>query len=145
MTKGKIYTIELESKTAEQFFTMIKNAGVTKLINLRLNNTSKQSGFCNLADLAYFARTICNIGVEQWIAPTPTMDLLDKHMDLSGEYKNEYLKLLDDMFFTAEFEILDLNNCCFLYSDYLPDFCHRLILTEYLHLINKEVEIIHLV
>jgi uncharacterized protein (DUF488 family) len=57
----KIFTIGFTKKSAETFFTRLKNAGVKRLIDIRLNNVSQLAGFTKKDDLRYFMKTICNI------------------------------------------------------------------------------------
>jgi uncharacterized protein (DUF488 family) len=40
-----LYTIGFTQKTAKKFFETLVNAGVTKIIDTRLNNVSQLAGF----------------------------------------------------------------------------------------------------
>lgn len=55
----EIYSIGFTKKTAEQFFTGIKEAGSHLLLDVRLNNVSQLAGFAKRADLAFFLKQIC--------------------------------------------------------------------------------------
>ncbi len=57
----KIFTIGFKKKSAEDFFSGLKQAGVKRLIDVRLNNISQLAGFTKRDDLRYFAKTICGI------------------------------------------------------------------------------------
>ena len=57
----KIFTIGFTKKSAETFFTRLKNAGVKRLIDVRLNNVSQLAGFTKKDDLRYFTKALCNI------------------------------------------------------------------------------------
>ena len=50
----EIYSIGFTQKTAERFFTRIKDAGIRLLLDVRLNNVSQLGGFAKRADLAFF-------------------------------------------------------------------------------------------
>ena len=43
-----IFTIGFAQKSAEEFFTLLTNNGVKKLIDIRLNNKSQLAGFANV-------------------------------------------------------------------------------------------------
>lgn len=52
----KIFTIGFTKKSAEIFFTRLKNAGVKRLVDVRLNNVSQLAGFTKKDDLRYFTK-----------------------------------------------------------------------------------------
>ena len=58
----KLFTIGFTKKSAESFFTTLKNADVARLVDIRLNNVSQLSGFTKKNDLRYFLKAICSIG-----------------------------------------------------------------------------------
>jgi len=58
----KIFTIGFTKKSAEEFFTLLKDAGVRRVIDIRLNNTSQLAGFAKARDLEYFLKAILGIG-----------------------------------------------------------------------------------
>ncbi len=49
-----IFTIGFTKKSAREFFTKLKDAGVRRLVDARLNNRSQLSAFAKKEDLAYF-------------------------------------------------------------------------------------------
>jgi len=57
----KIFTIGFTKKSAEAFFTLLKNAGVRRLVDVRLNNVSQLTAFAKKDDLRYFAKALCNM------------------------------------------------------------------------------------
>ena len=42
----KIFTMGFTKKSAESFFTKLQLAGVSRLVDVRLNNVSQLAGFC---------------------------------------------------------------------------------------------------
>ncbi len=62
----KLFTIGFTRKSAAQFFEGLKKAGVKKLIDTRLNNTSQLSGFAQQDDLEYFLNKIGQIKYEYY-------------------------------------------------------------------------------
>lgn len=57
----KIFTLGFTKKSAESFFSKLKNAGAERLIDIRLNNVSQLAGFTKRDDLRYFTKVICSI------------------------------------------------------------------------------------
>lgn len=51
---AKVYTIGFTEKSAEEFFGMLKNAGVKRVIDVRLCPSTQLSGFARKKDLAFF-------------------------------------------------------------------------------------------
>jgi len=53
----KIYTIGFTQISAEEFFGKLIKAGVRKVVDVRLNNSSQLAGFTKKDDLKYFLET----------------------------------------------------------------------------------------
>ena len=49
-----IYTIGFTKKSAEQFFTILKRNNVSKVYDVRLNNSNQLAGFSKGRDLEFF-------------------------------------------------------------------------------------------
>ena len=47
-----LFTIGFTKKTAREFLTKLKEAGVRRLVDIRLNNKSQLAGFAKKEDLA---------------------------------------------------------------------------------------------
>lgn len=54
----KLFTIGFTRKSAEQFFTVLSEAGVQRVIDIRLNNVSQLAGFAKRDDLRFFLKVI---------------------------------------------------------------------------------------
>lgn len=54
----KLFTIGFTGKSAEKFFNLLRNNGVKKIVDTRINNTSQLAGFAKGADLSFFAKEI---------------------------------------------------------------------------------------
>jgi uncharacterized protein (DUF488 family) len=50
----KIFTIGFTKKSAEQFFNRLKQPGLVRVVDTRLNNTSQLAGFTKKRDLEFF-------------------------------------------------------------------------------------------
>jgi uncharacterized protein (DUF488 family) len=144
----KLYTIGFTGKPAETFFSLLKNSGVKKLVDTRINNVSQLSGFAKGVDLKFFAKEIANISYEHNIDLAPTKELLEKYRKKEidwVQYEIEYLNLLDIRKVGQKIDLEKLHENCFLCSEHTPEKCHRRLLAEYLKNIKNEIEIVHLV
>lgn len=97
MSDMKIYTIGFTKKTAEEFFTRIIQAGVRRVIDIRLNNVSQLAGYTKRDDLRYFLRAIGGIDYVHRLDLAPTKELLDiarKSKDNWAAYERDFLALL---------------------------------------------------
>ncbi len=144
----KLYTIGFTGKPAEKFFSLLKNAGVTNLVDTRINNVSQLSGFAKGLDLKYFAKEIANISYEHNVDLAPTKELLAKYRKKKIDwpaYEIEYLNLLDMRKIGQKINIESLHENCLLCSEHTPEKCHRRLLAEYLKNIKNEIEIVHLI
>jgi uncharacterized protein (DUF488 family) len=72
---AKVSTIGFTKTTAEGFFERLLKAGVKKVLDVRLHNTSQLAGFAKADDLAYFLKKIGGIQHvhEPLLAPTDPM------------------------------------------------------------------------
>ncbi len=95
----EVYSIGFTQKTAEQFFRLLKDAGIRRLVDVRLNNVSQLAGFAKREDLRYFLGEIC--GAEYIHEPllAPTQELLDGYRKNKGsweEYERRFLELMKE-------------------------------------------------
>jgi uncharacterized protein (DUF488 family) len=143
----KLYTIGFTKKTARQFFELLKQNNVKKLIDVRINHSSQLAGFAKGADLEYFAEEICGIKYEYIADFAPTKELLSDYQNKKidwTEYQKIYRSLIETRKITETYRIEDFNSACFLCSEPTADKCHRGILVEYFWEINPQVQIVHL-
>ena len=76
-----LYTIGFTKKNAQKFFELLKNAGVRKLVDIRINNASQLAGFAKGTDLKFFMKAICNAEYEHITDLAPTKELLKNYQD----------------------------------------------------------------
>ena len=144
----KLYTIGFTGKSAEKFFKLLRNNGVKKIVDTRINNVSQLAGFAKGSDLKFFAGEIGNIDYEHNIDFAPTKELLSRYRDKQmtwQEYEVEYLNLLDMRKIAQKTNIDLLHENCLLCSEHTPEKCHRRLLAEYLKQVKNDIEIIHLI
>src|ERR1035437_10093418 len=70
-----LFTIGFTKTDAQTFFEKIQNAGVKKVIDIRLKNTAQMAGFTKKGDLPYFLRAIANIDYVHFVELAPTEDI----------------------------------------------------------------------
>lgn len=72
----KVFTIGVNNKSAEQFFTLLSDNKILKIIDIRLNNTTQLCGFSKMNDLKFFLKKILNIEYEYISDFAPTKDIM---------------------------------------------------------------------
>jgi len=144
----EVYSIGFTQKTAEQFFGILKRAGIGRLLDVRLNNVSQLAGFTKREDLRFFVKEI--LGAEYLHEPllAPTQDILDAYKKEKGgwaEYAAKFLALMaerkvEERIDRALFSIPTALLC----SEPTADQCHRRLVLEYLKEKWGDMEITHL-
>jgi len=142
-----LYTIGFTRKSAEDFFNRLSNAGVKKVIDIRLNNASQLAGFAKNKDLEYFLKEICDISYEHRLDLAPTKEVLDEYKKEGNNwaiYEKKYTELLNERKIEINTSPELFHESCLLCSEDAPTYCHRLLLAEYLKNQWGNVEIVHL-
>ncbi|MGY2766368.1 DUF488 domain-containing protein [Thermostichus sp. OS-CIW-29] len=142
----KIFTIGFTKKSAEQFFNRLKQPGLVRVVDTRLNNTSQLAGFTKKRDLEFFLREICKLGYVHLPELAPTQEILDAYK-ASGEWSNyerQFLSLMAERRIEDQVDKSILDGGCLLCSEATPEHCHRRLVAEYLHRKWGDVEIVHL-
>jgi uncharacterized protein (DUF488 family) len=144
----RIFTIGFTKKSAERFFTSLQKAGVKRLIDVRLNNTSQLAGFAKRDDLRYFTRAVCGIEYVHLPELAPTAEILEpfklrKKTDWRT-YEREFLDLIASRRIEETVPRDLLEDGCLLCSEDKPHHCHRRLVAEYLARCWQDIEIMHL-
>jgi uncharacterized protein (DUF488 family) len=143
----KIFTIGFTKKSAETFFTRLRNSGAKRLVDVRLNNVSQLAGFTKKDDLRYFTKAICNIDYVHLPELAPTAEILNAYKkQKNGDWELYELRFSELMrsrhMENTPREILD--GGCLLCSEEKPDRCHRRLVAEYLKERWGDVDIEHI-
>jgi uncharacterized protein (DUF488 family) len=145
--KINIFTIGFAGKSASEFFTKLKDAGVKTVIDVRLNNVSQLAGFTKKRDIEYFLKEIGQIEYVHRPELAPTKSILDayrkKEIDWS-EYERQFHELMIERQIENRITGEQINNSCFLCSEAEPKNCHRRLVVEYLQNHWPDVLIHHL-
>jgi uncharacterized protein (DUF488 family) len=141
----QLFTIGFAGKTAERFFTLLRDNSVRKIIDTRLHPASQLSGFAKSVDLKFFAAALAGISYEhrQDFAPTEEILAAFRKKEIAwSEYEKRYVQILHSRIVLVDRE--SLHHACLLCAEHSPDKCHRRLLAEYLADQHPEMEIIHL-
>ena len=144
----EIYSIGFTQRSAEDFFNTLKKAGIRRLLDVRLNNTSQLAAFAKRDDLSYFLQAICDAEYQHEPLLAPTQEMLDPYKKQKGDwdvYEREFVVLMRDRQIETK-----LNRAMFaeptvlLCSEFAPTHCHRRLVLEYLAENWGDLTIVHL-
>lgn len=149
---SKLCTIGFTKKTAEQFFGLLEQAGVRRLIDVRENRGGQLSGFAKHPDLSYFLDRL--LGIEYIHEPSlaPSEEIRNAYRVTKNweQYEESFLELMrlrnvSESIIPERFE----GNVALLCSEAEPEKCHRRLVAELLARTwngqGHSVEIKHLV
>lgn len=130
-----VYTIGFTKKTAEQFFELLKTAGVELLVDVRLNNRSQLAGFTKDGDIQYFLRQICGAEYVHCDEFAPSKELLSKYQKKEiawEEYETAFNGIMDKRGACEKFpsRFAQYDKVCLLCSEPTPEHCHRRLVAE---------------
>jgi uncharacterized protein (DUF488 family) len=143
-----IYSIGFTQRSASEFFLTLREAGIRRLLDVRLNNTSQLAAFAKRDDLRFFLRELCDAEYEHQPLLAPTQEMLDsykKQKGAWGNYETRFLALMrerhiEDHISRASFTTATALLC----SERTAEHCHRRLVLEYLAEAWGGVSIVHL-
>jgi uncharacterized protein (DUF488 family) len=145
-------TIGFTGKTAEEFFALLRDAGVESVIDVRQNRTGQLSAFAKHPDLEFFLRQIGNIGYrhEPLLAPSPELRKSYQEDKDWATYEASFLKLLKQRGVPKNLDTSSWPaNVTLLCTEPGPEKCHRRLVAEVLAkrwgAAGDDVEVRHLV
>lgn len=143
----KVFTIGFTGKNAEKFFTRLKQPGLVRLVDARLNNVSQLAGFSKKDDLRFFLREIIAIDYVHRPDLAPTKEMFDEYKKKGGDWPG-YEKQFRDLMVQRRLEETVpkalIDGGCLLCSEPTPEHCHRRLVAEYLKSRWGDLEIVHL-
>lgn len=143
-----VFTIGFTQKSAPVFFEALREAGVTRLLDVRVQNRSQLAGFTKQGDLPYLLEQILGVSYthEPQLAPTTELmrDYRAERLDFDA-FAAQYVALLAERAVESALEpaILDASTVL-LCSEAEPDHCHRRLALEYLERHWGRREVVHL-
>ena len=143
----KIFTLGYSGKNAREFFTILKQAGIRKVIDVRLYNTSQLAGFSKRQDIEYFLQVIVGTDYIHLPIMAPTKQLLNdykKGLINWQQYEKQFKSIIALRQIEKNLMLQDSDMSCFLCSEAKADNCHRRLVAEYLAQHWQNVSIHHL-
>ena len=131
-----VSTIGFTGKTAQGFFELLKNAGVTRVLDVRLSNTSQLAGFAKKQDLPFFLDKLCGAAYLEMPELAPESDLFKRYKakELAwDDFAAAYVELIAKRRVESNLDIDLFRSACLLCSEHLPHHCHRRLALEYLN------------
>ena len=143
-----LYTIGFTKSSAAHFFGRLRQAGVRRLVDVRLHNTSTLAGFTKREDLAFFLDTILGAEYvhEPLLAPEPEMlKAIQSKQRGWDEYAAQYLALIEARNVAAVLDRAIFEGpSVLLCSEATAEHCHRRLAAEHLCERWGSLEITHL-
>jgi len=143
----KIFTIGFTRKSAEEFFGLLKQPDLKRVVDVRLNNKSQLSGFAKQDDLRFFLRELLEVDYAHEPVLAPTQEMLDGYRKQQGswdQYASDFCALIEERQIEKVIDRKLLAGACLLCSEPTPHQCHRRLVAEYLREKWNVVEIQHL-
>ena len=145
----KLYTIGFTQKTAQKFFSLIRDNGVQQLIDIRIHPHGQLSGFARQRDLAYFLHELagqCRYLYLPVLAPSEEMMKEYRKDGNWVRYAASFEALMDERNIPAGLDrsLFESATGCLLCSEATAEHCHRRLVAERLARHWPGVEVVHL-
>jgi uncharacterized protein (DUF488 family) len=143
----RICIIGFTHKNAEEFFRRLKNSGIKRVVDVRLNNISQLAGYSKRDDLKFFFKSILDIDYVHSPILAPTQDILDEYKKNKGDwkvYERKFLALIHHRRVENQIPRELIAEGCLLCSEDKAHFCHRRLVAEYLDEKWGDIKIEHL-
>ncbi len=147
-----LFTIGFTQKTAEQFFGLLQDAGVQRVMDIRENRVGQLSGFAKFPDIAFFLH--CLLGIEYvyepLLAPSPEIRQAYQATRDWQQYETSFLELMEQRHILENLELAKFEGrVALLCSEPGPEKCHRRLVAEMIAKqgieLGHEFEVKHLV
>ncbi|MCK7476957.1 MAG: DUF488 domain-containing protein [Candidatus Moduliflexus flocculans] len=148
MERLRLFTIGFTKNPAETFFTLLKEAAVKRVLDIRLNNVSQLAGFAKRDDLRFFLKAVCGMDYLHLPELAPTQEILDAYKKSKKSwslYERDFLELISRRQIEKSYREISIHYGCLLCGEEIPDLCHRRLVAEYLIEKWGDVEVTHLV
>jgi uncharacterized protein (DUF488 family) len=143
----KVYTLGFAGRSAAQFFGILRQAGVKRVVDVRLNNVSQLAGFTKREDLRFFLRELCRAEYRHELLLAPTKDILDDYRQSHSwdDYTGRFLTLLAERRVEEQVsrDVFDVPTAL-LCSEPTAEKCHRRLVLDYLREKWGGIEPVHL-
>ncbi len=130
-----LHSIGFTQKTAEQFFQLLLDAGITKLVDIRENRVGQLQGFARYPDIVYFLQKIVGAEYvyEPAFAPSPKIREAYRASHDWNQYETSFRTLMTERKAIESARPEDYEGkVAFLCSEAGPEKCHRRLIAEML-------------
>jgi uncharacterized protein (DUF488 family) len=145
----RLYTIGFTKKSAEKFFSLLKDNNVNCLLDIRLHPNGQLAGFTKQDDLAYFLSHLMNCEYQHLEVLAPADEILSDYRKDNDwdQYVQRFEHLMDERDVPACLDraLFENKQCCLLCSEATPEKCHRRLVAERIAQQWRGTEIIHLI
>lgn len=126
-------TIGFAGKTAEEFFRLLKDAGVQKMVDVRENRGGQLSGFAKHPDIAFFLNRVAGIGYQYEARLAPSAEIRKAYRATRdwSQYEPAFLALMRarDVPACLNPQVF-AGSVALLCSEAGPEKCHRRLVAE---------------
>jgi uncharacterized protein (DUF488 family) len=143
-----VYTIGFQRKPLSEFITLLRQAGVDAVIDIRLRNTSQLAGYTKRDDLAFLLQEGFGIAYEHHPELAPDDAIFEAYRQDKdwASYEEQFNPLL------AERQAENVGQgilsryaaVCLLCSELTADQCHRRLVAEYWADHLPDLTVVHL-
>jgi uncharacterized protein (DUF488 family) len=150
--ESTIFTIGFTQKSAEEFFRLLQEAQVRKLIDIRENRVGQLSGFAKYPDFAFFLDRISGIAYEYHPSFAPSPEIRTAYLTTHdwAQYEKSFRELMAQRRAIEQADPVAFEGkVALLCSEPGPEKCHRRLVAEMLaqhwNAQGRQIEIKHLV
>lgn len=143
-----LYTIGFTQKSAKEFFALLRDHGVQRLVDVRLRPYGQLAGFTKRDDLTYFLSALNGCDYHHVPLLAPTKEILDTYRKNGDwdEYVRRFELLMDErnVPFALDRDGFEAQASCLLCSEPTPEQCHRRLVAERIARSWAGTRIVHL-
>lgn len=146
-----LYTIGFTKKTAKEFFELLRNAGVRKVVDVRENRTGQLQGFARFPDIEFFLQRVVGATYEHQplFAPSPEIRKTYSATRNWAEDEKSFCALMEQRRALEQVKPEEFDGAvALLCSEAGPEQCHRRLVAEMLARrwseTGHQIEICHL-
>jgi uncharacterized protein (DUF488 family) len=147
-----LFTIGFAGKTAEEFFRLLEEAGIPKVLDIRENRVGQLQGFAKHPDIAFFLGRILGASYEYepLLAPSPEIRKAYRESRDWSQYEASFKRLMAERGMPEKMGNTPFEGrVAILCSEPGPEKCHRRLvaemLAEYWGALGHRIEVQHLV
>jgi uncharacterized protein (DUF488 family) len=143
-----VYTIGFQRKPLAEFITLLRQAGVEAVIDIRLRNTSQLSGYTKRDDLAFLLGEGFGIAYEHHADLAPSAEILDAFREDKDWHNYEerfnYLLIKREAEAMGREILARYGAICLLCSEPTAEQCHRRLVAEHWATRIPNLTVVHL-